>query len=308
MSKLHIHDDPDPAGGEELDGEEGLQDEEEQDDLSDLDEETRARLERYSARQAKQHQEQLTRQQEVLRQAGLRVGDDGLSVADMNTARSYFAPLAPAAAPAQQPAAKTQENEEEWVDPLIDPERYHQKLTRVIEDASKPYKEEIAELRQTILQDRIDQAVDKVGQAVEQFAPLYAEALEHPEFESHLRAHLQAMPMSQWRDPRNLCRVVGLLIPDLAPVEKPARRQGGQSPAPQRTPQETARALVNRSTLQQGSPSRDSSSTKGRQFSDTDRLLAERLGIPVEEAWALGQDSTGDQLREVRNARLKVRK
>lgn len=276
----------------------GVEDEEE-DDLSDLDEETRARFENYASRQEKLLNETLSRYRDGLRSIGLDFGPDPgqISISDLNTASKYFSGLF------REPNVETENAQvkddvaEEWVDPSIDPDAFERRLEKAVKQVTKKYEEEINNLRNTIIQDRMEQAIHSIPDAVAKYAPAYREYLDHPQFEELFKGVLANTQMEQWQDPKNLVRLVGLIIPDL-----PLQEQAKVKAKANSNTSDSARSVVNRTILRQAAPSKSSTVPRGVEFSDDDRELARRLGITVEEAWALGQDTTGTEYRRVKSS------
>lgn len=261
--------------------------EEEDDTLDDLDEETKARVEKHTAKLQKQHEEQFAKTREELQRMGLDVYEGGkVAIRDTETASRYFVPPS---TPPQQPVKQEQQEEEEWVDPSYDPQKYETKLKKVVGEEVASLKEENRLLREALIEDKIDQAVVRVEAAVNKYAPLYGEILEHPEFEGTFREILKTFPMEQWRDPRNLVKIVGMMGVDLPQVERKQKRDTAGA-------QEQARSIMQRETLRMTAPSRDASSAKGKQeYSDVDKETAALLGISIEAARALGTKSDPDK-------------
>ena len=270
-----------------------LEDTEEEDDLSDIDEDTKARFDKYTARQQQEYDARVTKLQESLGTVGLGVSDDGqISIRNLQTVQSYFAPIASNQSSRANTDFKTLDTDEddEWADPVIDTDRYEKKLSKVIEKATEPYKQQIESLKQALVEDKIEQAVNRVEDAVNKYAPLYAEILEHPQFETTFREVLASMPMENWRDARSLAKLVGMLGVDLSPVEKRQKQQSQQKVSPQ----EQVRSDFNRKQLGQIAPSKGAASKTSMDYDDVDRILAERFGIPLEQAKALGSKSDPD--------------
>lgn len=301
MPRLYDEDD------EQLDDEQEVEEteDEEEDDLSDLDEETRERLERQMARQEQKHLSELRKREEAVQGVGLSFDGQGrVAIGDLSRASSYFAPLAQSRREAEQesvrhtPEVRPQEEEdEEWVDPSYDSEKFQKQLANRIAKETSKYEQALQGMQQFFVEDKIEQAMEKVEAAVEKHAPYLSAVIEHPQFEETMRQVLGNMPMSSWRTSQNLAQVVGMVGPQLGTI-MPKKSAKTQEPSVQ----ERARSTVNRSTLSQSAPSKSLSSGKGREYSDEDKYVAERLGIPLEEAWALGQDSQATAYRQVKNA------
>jgi hypothetical protein len=273
---------------EDVDNIEETDETEEEDDLSDIDEDTKARIDKYTAKKEQEYQSKLTKAQESLRNIGLNLNDDGVSIGDLATASRYFAPLGNPAIP-QQPVKQESQEEEEWVDPSYDPQKYEKKFKKAVAEEVSSLKEDNRLLREAFIEDKIDQAVVRVEAAVAKYAPLYAEILEHPQFEGSFREVLKTFPMEQWRDPRNLVKIVGMMGVDLPQEERKPKRDTTST-------QEQARSIMQRETLRMTAPSRDASSAKGKQeYSDLDKETAALLGISIEQARALGTKADPDK-------------
>ena len=266
-----------------------LEDDELEDDLSDIDEDTKARFDKYAAKQQKEYDGRVAKLQESLGSVGLGVSDDGqVSIRNLQTVQSYFAPLS-SNQQVRTTHTEVTEDEDDWADPVIEPDKYEKKLSKAIEKATEPYKQQIQHLQNYLVEDKIEQAVDRVENAVNKHAPLYAEILEHPQFETTFREVLATMPMENWRDSRNLAKIVGMIGVDLSPVEKQQKRSQQRV-----APQEQVRSDFNRKQLGQISPSKGSASKTAMDFDDVDRILAEKFDIPLEQARALGAKSDPD--------------
>jgi len=293
---LHDADDDDTLLDDDLGDDPG---DDAEDDLSDIDDDLKERFERQLQRQERAYQAELKKREEAAAGVGLSFDSSGrIAVSDTGKAAQYFSPLSRREdpAPPPQPVPKAEEPEEEWVDPSYDKDAFQKQLGRYVAKETAGYQQQLQAMQSFIVEDKIDQAIEKCEAAVTKHAPYLADLLEHPEFEGAMRNALGQLQMNQWRTPKDLARVVGLIAPDLAETmeRKAPKPKAGPSP------QEKFRSQVQRSTMQQIAPSRATSPGRGKEFSDEDRMVAERLGIPLEEAAALGEDTYGDGYRAVR--------
>ena len=285
---------------------------EEEDDLSDLDEETQERLARYQARQDAKWQAELTRREQAVEGAGLTFNQQGhLAISDAGKFSSYASPFARSRSeaenlqhPTSNPVTQQQEIEEdeEWVNPEYDKATFEKQLAKRIAKETNKYEQAIIGLQSTIVEDRIEQALERVGPAIEKHAPYLSEMLEHPEFYDKMREALPHFNVAQYRSAKDLAKIVGMIAPDLVETlpQRTTPKQSGQGK--QADPREQMRSQINRSTLRQSAPSNSLSSGKGREYSDEEKFVSERLGIPLEEVWSLGQDSKGDEYKKYKAA------
>lgn len=277
---------------------------EEEDDFSDLDDETRERLEKYQQRQSAKWQAELDRREEAVQGVGLGFNNKGqVLISDPSKFSSYASPFARSRHEAEQQQQRQQpiqqqEEEEEWVDPSYDAAAFQKQLSKHVAKETSKYEQAIIGLQNTIIEDRIEQAMEKVEGAVERHLPYLRDVIEHPEFDGKMREALSRLRMDQWRSPKDLARVVGMVAPDLEGEipKRTARQQGQQKHEP--TPEQRARSLVNRSTLAQTAPSRSTSSGRAKEYSEEDKTMAAQLDMSVEEFVALGQDSNGVAYRK----------
>ena len=284
----------DVAELDDQDLDEETHDDEDTDDLSDLDPELKERFEKHLTKERTRYEGVLSQARQGLQQVGLDLSDDNsVTIRDTQKITGYLAPLFQQQQQnVQKPVANDDDDNEEdaWADPVVERDKFKQKLDKEIKNATAPYLEQIKKLESSIIEDKIEDAVNKVGDAVQKYAPLLSSAVEHPEFEPAFRDALSRLPMEQWRDSRNLVRVAAMLVPDLSPIEKPERMP--------RRENELARSAANRDTLRQISPSRQSTTTKqekdGSRYTDLDRILAERMGISVEMSASLGKNKNSD--------------
>ena len=267
-----------------------LNDEEVEDDFSDVDDDTKARFDKYIAKQQKDLDSKLMQARQGLQTVGLDLGDDGqVAIKDLRAAQSYFSPAVETSQVIQQ---TIQDEDDEWSDPVLDTEKYDKKfkkeVAKEVAKATEVYIKETQLLKQAMLEDKIDQAVIRVEDAINKYAPLYAEILEHPQFETMFREALSNTSMEYWRDGRSLAKFVGMIGVDLPQVERLQRKS-------KVVPQEQVRSSMNRQTLGQISPSKGSTSKQTVDYSDIDRETAALLGVSLDQAKALGSKSDVDK-------------
>jgi hypothetical protein len=142
-----------------------------------------------------------------------------------------YQPAAPAQ-PQYQPAAPEPVGEPEEPadapipDPNYSPAEYRawlqrqtaRTVTSAMKEALAPLMEQFGTMRQTTLEMRVEEAVQRVDQAVDQYAPWLGEMLGHPDFEGYYRQALSQIDPSRWRNPQDLAAVAGTVAAYLRPV------------------------------------------------------------------------------------------
>lgn len=307
---------------EELDGEDFEEGDDQRDDdgLADLPEEYRGAVD---AAIARERTNTLAETRRGLRDQGLDLSDDFRPVVREHSKAAGFLGIRQDQSLSkqdQQQSAVTRRDDEEdddgeWADPAIDGDKFERRLTKTLERVIKPLVERNQELEGMVLEDRIEGTMARVPEAIEKYAPYLVDAMEHEQFEAMFREGLRQMPPSQWRDPRNLAKLAGVIAPHLYEDNPDLGRRAGRGrrsePEERQRPDPRAaqRAALSKAAVGAAAPSRGGGGVGRDQgsYSDVEKETSRRLGISLKAVRALAEDPSGEKYAAQLEAEAKAK-
>jgi len=238
---------------------------------------------------------------DTLRKHGFEITQDGVDVRDKDRAARFLGidAVAPKGkAEPEKPAVD--EDLGEIPDPQYEREKFDAYVLKLAErkatEANRDTHAAMLELQQEVATERLDTAVERAREVLPKFG--LGDIADHPDFEDAFKAALVELniPMSKWRDPKMLARVGGVINADLR-AQRPAGAYDDlfdeDDPKPRRGPAGgDVRRALNRETLRSGGPSASGTRVQtDDRYSEIDRKAAELLGVSLEEARALKEQS-----------------
>lgn len=288
-------------------GGEGGEEEQPQDPLADLDDETREIAEQYAVRKLA---EERTKARQAFQARGLDVSEDYQPViADPAKVTGWLgvpAPRqeeAPPVVPVAPAAAADEADDGEIPEANYDPqgfaawlkkrdERRDERLTRVFEQRF----EQLAQRQTTMEAQGVTTA--QVAQALQTYNPALAHVVDHPDFETFYRDALLQVDRRAWSDPRTLAGLAGMITPMLDQSKQPQQQPRGRDAQGKYIESAGDRAAAMRAGRVQLSPGPDvSGGQQQRQYSDEDRMGMQITGMSAEE-WEAASDETGNAYRQ----------
>lgn len=268
--------DPDAESEEPTALAEAEEPEVEEDDLSQLDGDTRALVEKwYTGQQEKQR--------ESFREYGIDLNREGRPlVADANRLAGW---AGVASAPQQQQQQPTPAQQAAQQQPVVDDEDasfdplsataddYRRLAQREAAKLLAPMQQENARLTNLLQSRAASEAVQQVRASVEARLPGLAPMLDHPDFAAAYQHNVSGMPAESLGDPVFIASIAAATCAQLDPARLPApkaRDDAGRF-ATQQQAEAIARTIGQRGTLAGTPPSRGGAGGRNQPDSDAER-------------------------------------
>jgi len=295
-SEKEIDEVADERVDDELDYEDDEAGEDEEVSLDDFDDETRAKVERLQAKEREASDQRVATMRSIWQEQGLDITPDGKAVvADPNRFAGW---MGGTGSPAPAAAAAGEPEPEEMPDPYDDKPGYQAWLKaqiraeakRMHDEDMKPILEAQQQQQQIFYSRETERALQTLPQALQQYNPMLTQVTEHPDFAGQFSQALQAIPLSQWREPVNLAQIAGVVATqlDYSKVSKQRPRS-----------QQTGRYQAGFAAV---APSRGSAG-RDAELADEQAIrgLVERHGGTRDEWEALAQDDSIDGYRAAKS-------
>lgn len=282
----------------EFEADDANDEEEAVDDLSDLDAEVKARVDKALAAKETQFRDQLRQREDALGELGMGFMADGRpAIRDPRKVAAWAGvkDTAPAAAP--QPKGQVEEEPEEEFDLYdMDARKFNQavekRASRIVEARMKQFEERLGQQDQLLRGYEARDAVSRAQEAVRTMAPHLADLVDHPDFADTFRQVAATVDPQQLKDSKILLMLAGSATTFLDPNKAQPRRDRDTKG---RFASEQA---LSRRGLASVAPSREAGSGQaGKQQDEEDRIALSRfLGyeIPAERFAAARHDNYDD--------------
>lgn len=301
----------------------------EDDDLSDLPDDIRARfvaaLDARSNAFRAQYGGTVKDAVRQLKQHGFEIGDEGIRVRDRDRARQFLG-LSGVEEDGHRGDREEKKVEEEPLptvapDPNYDPEGFNSYVQRLAAQQSESARAELQRIMPAVDRMYGKDAMDTATAHLDDYG--LGDLLDMPGFERALVQGLKALnvPVDQWQDPATVARVAGVINVDLRQqsrqsnrfddlLDEPAPRRAAGGERGQERGQERGRGRedvsprreLERGALHSVAPSGGRVSTR-TVYSDSDRMVANKLGISLSEVQALRGDPSATRYREMKAGR-----
>jgi hypothetical protein len=258
---------------EEFEGDDA--NDEETDDLADLDEEVKARVDKALAAREQTFQAQLRQREEALGELGMGFMADGRpAIRDPKKVASWAGVQDAALAPA--PAARAEEEDEEIDVYDLDGKKLNQlvekRAAKALEKALAPMQEMMREQQQLLRGYEARDAVSRAQEAVRTMAPHLDSFLEHPDFAAQFRQVAATVTPQQLQDPNVLLMLAGSAVTMLDPAKAQPRRS--RTATGQYAADPAMQSTLARRGLASVAPSRDGGSGQTTRAQDEEARVA----------------------------------
>jgi hypothetical protein len=294
-----------------FEGDDANDDEEQVDDLSDLDAEVKARVDKALAAKETAFAATLRARDDALGELGMGFMSDGRpAIRDPQKVAAWAG--APAREAPAAPKAQAEEEEEEEIDVYdLDGKKLSQivdrRAAKLLEKRLAQYEERFQQQDQLLRGYEARDAVGRAQDAIRQSVPHLADFIDHPDFAESFRRVAATVSPQQLQDPTVLVMLAGSAVTLLDPAKVQAKPRDTKG---RFAPDQAMQSTLSRRGLASVAPSREGGTGQATKAQDEEERLAlsRFMGYEVSaDRFAAAKHDNYDDWKAARTAAAKKR-